>query len=266
MMITSRDNPLLRRAREVRDGKAEGAIFVEGLRLCEEALISGLQIEAVIYTKEIGENDRAADLIKKLSQASAKSSSVSEKLMASISSTKTPQGIVVLAGRPDEDEKSFAAKQSAAPLVVILYRVNNPGNVGAIMRTAEAAGATGIVTTVNTSDPFSPKSLRGAMGSAFRLPIWKGADLAEVIQWCRAKNIRTACADAGGEKLYTEIDWCKSTALIVGPESAGLSSDEIAAAGAALRIPMQGKVESLNVASATAIMLYEAANQRGRAE
>jgi RNA methyltransferase, TrmH family len=262
MHINSRDNSLLRRARDVRDGKTEDAVFVEGLRLCEEAFISGLQIEAVIYSERLAEKDRAANLIEKLNRVSAKSASVSEKLLASISYTKTPQGIVLLASRPAEDQKGFAAKQTRSPFLVILHRVNNPVNVGAIMRTAEAAGATGVVATAHTADPFSPKSLRGAMGSAFRLPVWAGADFGEVIEWCRLKNIRTACADAGGEKLYTEFDWRKSAALIVGPESEGLTAEEIAAAGAAVRIPMQGDTESLNVAVATGIILYEAARQR----
>src|SRR6185295_15374588 len=100
MHITSRDNSLLRQARSVRDGKTESAIFVEGLRLCEEALNSGLQVEAVIYSEELARKDRAAQLIEQLGKISDKSASVSEKLLASISYTKTPQGIIVLAARP----------------------------------------------------------------------------------------------------------------------------------------------------------------------
>jgi RNA methyltransferase, TrmH family len=262
MTITSPDNSLLRRARAVRDGKADDAIFIEGLRLCEEALASNLQIEAVIYSEEIAGKARAADPIKKLNKSAAKSAVVSEKLLASISYTKTPQGIVVLASRPARDEQSFASHQANTPFLVILHETNNPVNVGAIMRTAEAAGVTGVITTAGTSDPFSPKALRGAMGSAFRIPVWTGPNFDAVIEWCRARNIRTLCADAGGEKLYTDVDWHKSIALIVGPESAGLSAAEIAAADTAVRIPMQGRTESLNVAVATGIILYEAARQR----
>jgi TrmH family RNA methyltransferase len=262
MQITSRDNSLLRRARVVRDGKAEDAIFIEGLRLCEEALASNLLIEAVIYSDKIAVKARAADLIEKLNKVAAKSGVVSEKLLASISYAKTPQGIVVLAGRPAGDQQLFATHQVNTPFLVILHETNNPVNVGAIMRTAEAAGVTGVITTARACDPFSPKALRGAMGSAFRLPVWAGADFDTVIAWCRARKIKTLCADAEGERLYTDVDWRKSIALIVGPESTGLSADEIAAAGNAVRIPMQGRTESLNVAMATGIILYEAARQR----
>ena len=262
MKITSRDNSLLRHARAVRDGKVDDSIFVEGLRLCEEALSSGLEIEAVIFSEEIARKERAEHLIRQLGKACQNLASVSEKLLESISYTKTPQGIVLLAARPASDEVSFNEKQPASPFLVVLHGINNPVNVGAILRTAEAAGVTGVMATANTSDPFSPKALRGAMGSAFRLPIWMRSGFEEVLAWCAERSARTVCADLDGLKDYREYDWRGARALIVGPESTGLSSDEIAAADEAVRIPMQGSVESLNVAVATGIILYEATRQR----
>jgi len=262
MKITSRDNSLLRRARAVRDGKIHESIFVEGSRLCEEALSSGLALEAVVYSEEIARKEKAMALIAKLETVAAKSASLSEKLLASISFTKTPQGIVVLALRPVTDERKFKATQPSQPLLLLMHGINNPVNVGAILRTAEAAGVSGVITTANTSDPFSPKALRGAMGSAFRLPIWTGPNYSEVLAWCNERGIHTICADAAASKTFAEADWRGKCALIVGPESSGLSSDEIAAANEAVRIPMKGSVESLNVAVATGIILYEANRQR----
>ena len=260
--ITSRDNSLLRRARAVRDGKADDLIFVEGLRLCEEALSSRLEIEAVIHTDHIARKDRAVNLIQNLNRVAKASAQVSEKLLESISFTKTPQGIVVLAARPGNDESSFAAKQSASPLLIVLHEINNPVNVGAIIRTAEAAGATGVIATANTADPFSPKALRGAMGSAFRLPVWTGPSFAEVVAWCRSRKVRTIAADLSGSATHADVDWRKSSALIVGQESDGLSPEEVAATDTSVRIPMQGAAESLNVAVAAGIILFEAARQR----
>jgi TrmH family RNA methyltransferase len=264
MKITSRDNSLLHRARAVRDGKITESIFVEGLRLCEEALTSKLNIEAVIYSEEIARKERAAQAIAELGNLCKVVASVSEKLLDSISYTRTPQGIVLLAARPASDEASFKARQPASPQLVVMHGINNPVNVGAILRTAEAAGVTGTIATAKTSDPFSPKALRGAMGSAFRLPIWTGPDYADVIAWCAERGIRTIAASANSPRLFTEVDWRGATALVVGPESAGLSIDEISAAAEAVRIPMQGSVESLNVAVATGVLLYEASRQRGR--
>jgi len=261
-MITSRDNSLLRRARAVRDGKVDDAIFVEGLRLCEEALSSGLAIEAVIFSDEIAHKEKAARLIDQLGQVCNRLASVSEKLLESISYTKTPQGIVLLAARPEMDEANFKSAQPSAPLLVVLHGINNPVNVGAILRTAEAAGATGAITTQQTSDPFSPKSLRGAMGSAFRLPIWTGTTFDEGLAWCRERQIETVCTDVAGKTAYTDLDWTTAKALIMGPESTGLSREEVSAAINVITIPMLGEVQSLNVGVAAAIILYEAARQR----
>ncbi len=261
LRINSRDNSLLRRARSVRDGKVDDLIFIEGLRLCEEALRSDLKIEALIYSDQIARKDRAAKLIAEI-ETSAKTAVISENLLESISYTKTPQGIILLASRPVISQEEFQEKQSSTPLVVILHGINNPVNVGAILRTAEAAGVTGAIVTPNTADPFSPKSLRGAMGSAFRLPVRTGASYADAIVWCAEQNIRSICAVVHGQKPFTEFDWRKPCALILGPESTGLSDDEIAAANQSVFIPMAGQVESLNVAVATGILLYEASMQR----
>lgn len=260
--ITSRDNSLLRHARAVRDGSVRESIFIEGLRLCDEALRSNLKIEAVIYSEHLAKKDRAAKLIQELENVAAKSASVSETLLESVSYTKTPQGIVVLAAHPQLSDGQFKSAQPLTPLLVILHGINNPVNVGAILRTAEAAGATGVITTKGTADPFSPKSLRGAMGSAFRLPIWAEAQYENAVAWCRAQNIQTVSSDAGAKVGYLEFDWQKPTALIMGAESAGLTAQELAVADSSVSIPMQSATESLNVAVAAGILLYEANRQR----
>jgi TrmH family RNA methyltransferase len=260
--ITSRDNSLLRLARAVRDGKSDNLIFVEGLRLCQEALRSDLALDAVVVSDELARKEKAATLLTALSQSAKRMATVSERLLESISFTKTPQGVVLLASRPESSEDHFAGRQTTTPLIVLLHRLNNPVNVGAILRTSEAAGVTGVIATKETSDPFSPKSLRGAMGSAFRVPVWFGPSYDEAIDWCRAHGVQTICSDVQGKLAFQEVDWSLPTALIMGPESSGLSADELARANLTVRIPMHGSAESLNVAVATGILIYEAARQR----
>ncbi len=262
--ITSRENSLLRKARAVRDGEIHDLIFAEGLRLCEEALNSGLDIEALIYSEEISEKERAKRFLTEATSAVKKLAIVSERLLASISYTKTPQGIVALARRPETGKVRIEAGSVQIPLLVVIHQLNNPVNVGAILRSAEAAGATGVITTETTADPFSPKALRGAMGSAFRLPMWTGVTYFQMLQWCGENGLKTVCADVEATTTHTDFDWKRPTALIVGPESDGLSAEEIAAAGGSVRIPMQGDVESLNVGVATGILLFEAARQRAQ--
>jgi RNA methyltransferase, TrmH family len=262
MQITSRDNSLLRQVRAVRDGKIEELIFIEGLRLCEEAYRSNLAIEAVVVSEELLRKERAAAVIEEFSRVSKRVESVSEKLLESVSYTKTPQGIIVLAQRPTASEERLEASLNSNSLLVVLHQINNPVNVGAIVRTAEAAGATGVIATINTSDPFSPKSLRGAMGSAFRLPIWSGVEYSVMIEWCRKRNIITICADVEASTSYTELDWTGPTALVLGPESTGFTAEELQSADQRVSIPMKGSPESLNVSVAAGILLFEAARQR----
>ena len=262
LSITSRDNSLLRHVRAVRDGRVDDQIFVEGMRLCEEALTSGLRIHAVVFSDEIAQKQKASELIERLCPASDRLVSVSEKLLAYISYSKTSQGILLLASRPDTSEEQLANKQVDPSLIVVMHRITNPVNVGAILRTSEATGATGAIATENATDPFSPKALRGAMGAAFRLPIWYRPTYAEALDWCAQRGIKTVCADINGRKNYTKLDWTGPRALILGPETSGLSPAEIAAADDAVRIPMREPVESLNVSVAAGVLLYEAARQR----
>jgi TrmH family RNA methyltransferase len=264
MQITSRDNSLLRQVRAVRDGKIEELIFIEGLRLCEEANRSDLAIEAVVVSEELLRKERAAAAIAELSRVSKRVASVSEKLLESVSYTKTPQGIIVLAHRPVASEDRLSMSLDSSPLIVVLHQINNPVNVGAIVRTAEAAGATGVIATKSTSDPFSPKALRGAMGSAFRLPIWGGVDYGEMIDWCRRRRIVTVCADVEASTSYTQLNWTGPSALVLGPESTGFTDDELDQADQRVSIPMKGSAESLNVSVAAGILLFEAARQRAR--
>jgi len=260
--ITSKDNSLLREARTVRDGKVEEMIFVEGLRLCEEAVNSKLPIRALIFSDELAQKTKPAESIEKFAASSERVAAVSEKLLASISYSKTPQGIVMLATRPEMTEVQLTRQQSGTPLIVVMHRITNPVNVGAILRTAEATGVTGAIATENATDPFAPKALRGAMGAAFRLPIWFRPSYAKVIEWCSQQAIKTVCADLDATTLYTDIDWTIPRALILGPETSGLTRAEIEAAAEATRIPMQAPVESLNVSVAAGVLLYEAARQR----
>lgn len=259
--ITSRKNPLAQRARAVRDGREKEFVFVEGVRLCEEALRAPVVFEAVLHTRTLTEDERGRELLESLREVCQNIQVVSEDVLESVSDTKTPQGIVALARRP-QTGREMVERAEGVPLVVVMHRANNPSNVGAVLRVAEAAGATGVILTKGSTDPLSPKSLRGSMGSAFRLPLWTGPTLEEALGWCGLRGIRTVATAAGAPSLHTEIDWTRPRAVVLGPEAGGLSEAELGAAGEAVRIPMREPVESLNLATALAVVLYEAARQR----
>jgi TrmH family RNA methyltransferase len=262
-LITSRQNPLAQRARAVRERGAEGLIFVEGLRLCEEAARSRLGVEDILFTEEFASNERGARLLEELRGAGARLAEVSEGVLDSVADTKTPQGIVLLARRPACDAASFVRSLKRDPLLVVLHGINNPANAGAMLRVAEAAGATGVVATGGTADLLSPKALRSSTGSAFRLSQWTGARFGELIEWCRGRKIETVGTVLDANQTHIEHDWRGGHAIICGAEASGLSAEEIAQTDARVRIPMREPVESLNVAVALGVVLYEAARQRG---
>lgn len=259
--INSRRNPLAQRARAVRDGREKGLVFVEGVRLCEEALRASLVFEAVMYTRALTVDERGNALLDRLREVCPNTHAVAEDVLESVSDTKTPQGLVALARRPETGSERIA-QAVGVPLVVVMHRANNPSNAGAALRVAEAAGATGVILTKGSTDPLSPKSLRGSMGSAFRLPLWTGPTLEEALQWCAARGIGTVATAAAANSLHTELDWTQPRAVVLGPEAGGLSAAELGATEEAVCIPMREPVESLNLATALAVVLYEAARQR----
>ncbi|MDT7542889.1 MAG: methyltransferase, TrmH family [Acidobacteriota bacterium] len=262
-MINSRQNSLARRARAVRERDVEGLIFVEGLRLCEEAARSRLYVEDILFTEKFASDERGARLLEELRRVGARAAEVSEDVLDFVADTKTPQGIVLLANGPACDAVTFESSLTREPLVVVMHGINNAANAGAMLRVAEAAGAAGVVATQGTADLLSPKALRSAMGSAFRLPIWSGASFHEVIEWCHVREIETVSTDLDAKQSHTEHDWHGAHAIICGAEAGGLASEEIAQTNARVRIPMREPVESLNVAVALGVVLYEAARQRG---
>ncbi len=261
-VINSRDNRQVRAAREVRDGKQRELIFIEGKRLCAEAISAGLIVEEAFLTEELARNERHEPLHRELLRSGCRTYLVSERVLDSIADTKTPQGIVLIARRPAAQASALEKAINNTTLLVILHRVGNPSNAGSVLRTAEAAGACGAIITTGTVDIFSPKALRGAMGSSFRLPVWAGAEYAEALAWCRARGIAIVATNVRASRSYSDFDWTNPSALVVGAEASGLTIDEAAQADEAVSIPMRAPVESLNVGVAAAVVLYEAARQR----
>lgn len=258
-IITSRDNERIKNARAVRDGKIRSSIFVEGVRLCEEAVRANIKVlEIFVNERDINEN-RISNIA---NEHREKFVLVSERIFESLSETKSSQGLVLICERPPYNHEVLSKSLPANPLLVMLHRTNNPANAGAIVRVAEAAGVSGLISTKGSTYLFAPKALRGSMGSTFRLPVWSSVSFEEATAWCRNRQITTVCADSNAATSFDEFDWKKPVALIMGEEGSGLTDDEIARADVSIKIPMKPPVESLNVAVAAGIILYEAARQR----
>jgi RNA methyltransferase, TrmH family len=260
--ISSRENPAVRLAQAVKDGKEHGLIFVEGLRLSEEAFRAGASIHSVFFTDEFRSSERGRSLVEALGSTGVQLLEITLRILDFISDTKSPSGIVLLAQRPITTLLSFENIVSTQPLVLLLHRLNNPSNTGAILRTAEAAGVSAVITTEGTADLFSPKSLRASMGSAFRLPIIQKIPFDTAIELFRKNSLHMVGTSPTAAHRHTEVEWRRGTAIVLGPEATGLSADETSRLDQIVSIPMKPPVESLNVAVAAAILVYEAARQR----
>ncbi len=260
--ITSRQNPLIKRAQRIRDGEEPLYLFMEGARLVDEALRSGIHLEALIYTTVFSESERGEALLGRIARAHVRGAVVPDAIMRTICDTESPQGVVALGGRPRFELDDVLAGQ--APLVVALDGLQDPGNVGTVVRAAEAAGASGVVTTPGTAEVYGPKALRASMGSAFRLPIVRRIPIELVAAEIGKLDGIVVGAAAGGKVDYADLNWKRTTMVVIGNEGAGLSSDALSVISETVSIPLATPVESLNAGIAAAVILFEAARQRGR--
>lgn len=261
--ITSRDNQKIKFAARVREGKAAELIFIEGLRLAEEVLRSNLDISDIFFTEDFAGSERGKTF---LENAKAENFfQIPESIADSLSDKKNSQGVILICSKPVNGKIVLEAKLQINacefPLVVMLHQINNAANLGAVLRTCEAAGVSGAVMTKSSVGAFTPKALRGAMGASLRLPIWTNADFFEVLDWANEKNLVSICADAHAEKSYTQIDWKTPRLLIFGSEAHGLSAREKASVVESMKIPMENDVESLNLAVSCGVILFEAKRQ-----
>ena len=258
-IISSSSNERIKHARRVRDGREEGLILVEGLRLAEEALRSGLRVEAALVSAGTAEA-RLATLITQIEAQQAPVWQVRHEVLNALTDTVQSQGVALIAKRPQRLLKDFAALPGT--LFLALDRVQDPGNMGTLLRTAEAAGVSGLIALGGSVDVHSPKVLRSSMGSAFRLPLITEATADLLMQFRTEHSLCLVAAAGEGEMDYDRHDWRQPTLLLLGNEGRGVADDLLQACDKRLRIPMANGVESLNVAAAGAVMLFEAARQR----
>jgi len=260
MAITSRQNPIVSRFRDAANGDA-ASLLLDGAHLVADAIAANAAIALAAVTTASREKPEIAAIADSLAQRGVEVTTVGVSVMNAISPVKSPAGIVAIADRPARALADVFAR-GGVPLVAIAIDVQDPGNVGAIVRAAEAAGASGVVAAGASADPFGWKALRGSMGSALRLPVAGSVDAGAAIDEARRRGCRiVATVPRGGTPLF-EADLSGPAAILVGGEGPGLPPAVAAAAAVRVTIPMQPPVESLNAAVTAAIIFYEAFRQR----
>ena len=251
-IITSTKNPLVKAWRQLKSasGRAsQGRFLAEGEHLSQEALGAG-RAEALILLQ--GSEGRYAGWL----NGGLPSYLVSAEVLKVISDSKTPQDILALCPLPDPVPLSRLGRR-----LVALNQVQDPGNVGAILRTVDAAGHDGLLIDPGCADPFSPKALRASMGAVFRVPVCQVPSLTEALAALRDQGYQLIAGDLKGEPFFSHPPYPEKTCLLVGNEGAGLSPEALALADLRLKLPMPGGAESLNAAVAASLMIYDVLRQ-----
>jgi TrmH family RNA methyltransferase len=267
--ITSRQNAMVKRFRELvraANGAKAGEMLLDGAHLVQEALACGVAVEVAAFGDRHVATPQSplARIAQDVKRHGGRVLTVSDHVLAAMSPVQHPSGVVAIAhARPCDLRAAFAG---VPQLVLVLAGVQDPGNVGAIVRAGAACGASGIVTIEGSANPFGWKALRGAMGGTFRMPVAARGTLAEVIAAARDANVDLIAAVPHGGTPLPRVDLRGPTAIVLGGEGAGLSETALAAASEKVTIPMRPPVESLNVSIAAALVLYEASRQREEAD
>lgn len=265
--ITSRDNQRLIGARRIREGHGTGKMFVEGKRLAAEAVRAGVEIWECFVSERFVQSSENSALIESVVNSAKFTFELPDRVFSTIRDTEHTQGIVLIAERPAcdaSDIKLALAEGKTLPIVLLLFEVNNPANLGAVLRTAEAAGVAGVVVTRMSADVYSSKALRASMGAAFRIPVWTDVSFEAAVKWGREHELVTTATSANSAVAYSLLDWRQPRLLVFGSEAHGLGEDELAIVEQRIRIPMKNDVESLNLAVASGIILFEAKRQNDR--
>ncbi len=260
-MITSSSNQRVKQViqwqTKAKERRSAGIFLTEGFKMFEEAPEESV-LEVYVAQTVWERAELPWELRAKLERVGFEI--VADEVFAKMSDTQTPQGILCVIKQPGYSLEKLL--DMPKPLLVVLENLQDPGNLGTIVRTGEGAGITGVIMTRQTVDIFNPKVIRATMGSIFRVPFIYVDNIEETLHKMQEKGIHTYAAHLAGKKYYDSFSFCEGTAFLIGNEGNGLSRETAELAEEYLKIPMEGQVESLNAAIAASLLMYETHRQR----
>lgn len=261
-MITSTSNPRVRQLvlwqEKAKKRREDNVFLAEGIKMLREAPKDW--IKEVYLTEEVLQRLRKEDgeVLTKIENTGYEL--LSDEIMKKVSDTQTPQGALVVLNRPSYTLEDIVGNGEGT--FMVLENLQDPGNLGTIIRTGEGAGIRGVIMSQDTVDIYNPKTIRATMGSVYRVPFIYVETLSNSICYLKEKGVRTYAAHLKGKKQYYEFSYTGGTAFLIGNEGNGLKKETADLADEYLRIPMEGQVESLNAAIAATILMYESYRQR----
>ncbi len=264
-MITSSANSRVKQViqwqTKAKERKKAGVFLTEGFKMYEEAPLESI-LEVYVAESALASLEKMDAKEEKMAVKLKKTGYevVADSLFKKMADTQTPQGILCVVKQPEYRLEEILKQDR--PLLMILENLQDPGNLGTIIRTGEGAGVTGVIMTAKTVDIFNPKVIRATMGSVFRVPFLYVEDMEDTLKKLKEKGIRTYAAHLAGREYYDSFSFTGGTAFLIGNEGNGLEKKTADLADSYLKIPMEGKVESLNAAIAASLLMYEAQRQR----
>ena len=260
--ITSASNPKIKEALDIKNKRSRykhAAFIIEGTHLVETALASGHQIKEVFFTSAFSQRKDGHKILREIAKKTDEIFEVTEQIIHKLADTETPQGIIAIASYATKNLEEIRFK--SAPLIVAVDGVQEPGNLGTIIRTSDAAGADAVIILKGTCDVFMQKTIRATAGSIFNIPIiYSGTD--KFLEWLKLNGIMLIATALDSGKSIFDAGLKNPIAFVFGNEAHGVSSEIKKKADLILKIPIYGKAESLNVSASAAVCLYEAVRQR----
>lgn len=257
-LISSASNPIAKRIRALADRKArkrEGVFLVEGMQPVWRAAESGWEIDTLILAPELIQNPAVDQLVADLQQRDVRIVNLTANLFTRLSGRDGPAGVMAIVRMQTASlDKTEVGERD---VWIILHRVHNPGNLGTIIRTADAAGITGIILSGDSTDPFSPVAVKASMGSIFSMSLVIEPDIDRVLTWAKGHGIHLAGTSGYAESAHWDVELPRPAGIVLGNEGDGLPSDLLEKLDSTVRIPMTGTAESLNLGVAAALLMYE---------
>ncbi len=260
--ISSPSNPRVRAAAALRDRRARdrtGRILIDGARELIRALDAGVELETLFAAEPLCRSMACRELLERIGPDDRRRVAVTGTAFAKLAFGDRADGVVGVAVRPSTNLE--ALDPPAEPLLAVVEAIEKPGNLGAILRSADGAGVDGLIAADPRTDLFNPNAIRASLGTILSVALAAAAS-ADVQAWLRRRGIRVVVARVDGSELYTETDLTGPVAIVLGSEADGLTAGWSGADVVAVRLPMLGSADSLNVAAAAAVLLYEAHRQR----
>lgn len=261
-VITSTINPKISECVKLMDRRYRdrtGLMLIEGIKELSLALKGGVRIVRIFYNEELFKGDQERTVLKAIAAGGAELVQVSARVYEKIAYREDSFGLVAVANQPTKSLKEMTLNKS--PLIIVIEGVEKPGNLGAILRSADAAGVDGVIVCGKSTDIYNPNVVRASIGTVFTVPVVEAA-LSDTLGWLKDKGLKTIATTPHTELEYFDADLKGPCAIVMGSEHEGLSDEWLKEADSLVRIPMKGEADSLNLATSATILLYEALRQR----